>query len=348
MPTAAITVANMVDLTNMTLEELGQGRFTQLWPDITRYEVLPRLLKKDKVMFRGGDFIRHNVMLNDSDVARQVGLYDVDKVNVPDLLTHIRVDWRHTTWNWAWERREALMQRGPHEIVNLIRARRTGAMGSLVKHMEKLFWNAPTDPNDLLDPLGVPYWITDRSAAGAGFVSDLYGSHTAIGNLSPTTNEAWRNYGATYTLIDEDDFLKKARDAYRDIFFETPLDVRDYRRGRGQSYRCYAGSTLIDALGSIARASNDDLGAELAEFDGTTTFKRHPIIYVPKLNSKTNQPFYMINFDYFYIVCLQGDYMHEEGAMRAPWQHTAVVVHADMTWAILCDDRRRQAVLHTI
>jgi hypothetical protein len=82
------------------------------------------------------------------------------------------------------------------------------------------------------------------------------------------------------------------------------------------------------------------------------TFRRNPIIWVPKLDESglTGQPtapIYMLNFAWFYPVFLQGDYMRESEPAPAPHQHNTWQIHVDLTWNVLCTDRRSQAVLAT-
>jgi hypothetical protein len=344
-----ITVNQMVDLTNMTIEDFGAGRFNQIWQTITRYEVLPRLLKKDKISFQGGDYVRRNLMHQHSDSARMVGLAETDKVNIPDLLTHMRIDWRFSTWNWAWERREALMQRGPHEIVNLIQTRRLAGMAALADLMEAQVIADPADPNNELDVLGVYYWFPKATGLGGGHTGGLpLGGYTDVGGVDPSTHTGWKSYQAGYTNISDDDLLEEARKAALDINFESPIDAPDYRRGRGQVFRNYVNRDTFLTLTAISRKQNDNLGGELFSYNGGLTFNRSPIIRLPKLDSDTSDPWLMLNFDTLFIACLDGDYMTDSGAMKAPDQHNVVVGHGDLTWALGCDDRRANAVLNKL
>ena len=43
-------------------------------------------------------------------------------------------------------------------------------------------------------------------------------------------------------------------------------------------------------------------------------------------------------------IFLEGDYLRGSEPDKSPTQHNTWVVHVDLTWNILCVDRRRQAV----
>ena len=105
----------------------------------------------------------------------------------------------------------------------------------------------------------------------------------------------------------------------------------------------------MSGIEDLGEAQNENLGKDIASMDGVMVFKRNPVIYVPKLDDNTDQtdPVYMLNMSTFYPVCLKGDYLRETEPEKAPNQHNVFVIHVDLTWNVLCDDRRRNALLAT-
>jgi hypothetical protein len=175
---------------------------------------------------------------------------------------------------------------------------------------------------------------------------DPAGFASGAGNLATATYSTWKNYTAQYTNVTKSDLISKMRTAYRKIKFESPVDIPDYRRGRGDQYRIYLNETTIKAFEDLGEQQNENLGRDLASMDDTITFRRNPLVWTPELDSDTTYPIYMLNFAYFAPVFLKGDYLRESDPAKAEGQHNVFVVFVDLTWNILCTDRRRQAVFY--
>jgi hypothetical protein len=226
--------------------------------------------------------------------------------------------------------------------------------------MEDEFWQMPSASTDKLECYGVPYWVVYNATDGHTG-SNPSGHTSGAGGLDSDTYTRWKNYSATYTTVSKSDCIKLMRTAHRKIRFRSPVDIPDFRKGNGDQYRIYAGESVIADFEDLGEAQNENLGRDLApyqggrdisEMDGVLTFRRNPIIWVPKLDESglTGQPtapIYMLNFAWFYPVFLQGDYMRESEPAPAPHQHNTWQIHVDLTWNVLCTDRRSQAVLAT-
>lgn len=127
----------------------------------------------------------------------------------------------------------------------------------------------------------------------------------------------------------------------------SPIDVTDFRKGRGQNYRIYVNEATISSMEDIGEAQNENLGRDLASMDETMTFRKHPIIFTAKLDADSTNPVYMLDFSQIYPVVLAGDVFRETGPNQAPNQHNVRNVFIDLSWNLVCYDRRRQAVLNT-
>lgn len=334
------------DLATGTLKRLGRLRFSQIAQNRQNYEIMGRLLRKNKVQFEDGIGIQRNVMTEHSGAARMTGLHEVDNVNITDHMRTIDIPWRHTTVAYAWERREMLTNRGFSRIYDLLQARRTERMISLVELMEQQGWDLPDSATNKLDVFGFPYWIVSDTTEGFNGTEPSAFSTNGVGNLLTSVAPNWKNYTFQYAAVSKDDLISKMRTMYRKIRFKSPVDVPDYRHGVGDMYRVYVNETTIKEMEDLGENQNENLGRDLATMDGVMTFRRNPVIWVPELdeNEVYTDPVYMVNLNYFYPVFLKGDYLRETEPRQAPNQHNTWQVHIDLTWNMLCTDRRRQGV----
>jgi len=340
-----LTDSDLVDLGKAVLKDLGRLKFNQIATTLQKYEVMSRIMRKDKVQFDGGNGIQRNIMVDHSNAAKQVGLFEEDTLNVGDVLAQMDIPWRHTTTNYAYERHEILVAQGDAEkVVDIIKVRRIDAMISLAKLMEEQFWSKPLTSADKLEVFGVPYWVCKNAATGFNG-GDPAGFASGAGNMAVADYPRWQNYTAQYTAVTKADLIKSMRKAYRQIQFESPVDIPDYRNGRGDQFRLYVNEDTLETMEDVGEAANENLGRDLAPFDDTITFRRNPIVWVPFLDDDTSDPVYMINFAWFYPVFLKGDYLRETDPKIAAKQHNVFEVFVDCTWNLLCTDRRSQAVL---
>lgn len=342
----ALAAQDMPDLVTGTLKKLGKGRFNQIATRLQNYEVMQRVMKKDRVQFEDGIGIQRTVMIDHSGSAQQVGLFDTDVVNVADQLQTLDIPWRHTKAHFAIEHREVLMNRGESRIVSLVKTRRADAMISLVEHMETMFWNKPSDSNNKLDVYGVPYWLVKNATQGFNG-GDPTGFASGAGNISTANVPRWANWTDTYGAVSKADLIRKLRKAHRRIKFKSPVNVPDFREGKGEQYRLYMGEETLASLEDIGESNNENLGRDLAPMDDAMAFKRNPLIWVPYLDADTTYPIFMLNFAWFHPVFLSGDYLRETTIM-APFSHNVTVTFFDCTWNVLCSNRREQAVLYKV
>lgn len=340
----ALTTTEIADLIKSTTSDLGRLKFQQIAQSLQNYEVMSRLMVKDKVKFQSGTAIQKNLMIQQSNAARSIGLYERINVNVADVMRTISIPWRHANTYYAYERRELAMNRASaNRVFDIIKTRRADGLLSIIELMEDEFWSKPSSSSDELEPFGVPYWVVKNASTGfnggnpSGFTSGAGGLDHAN----------WKNYTYQYTNVSKDDLIDGMRTAHRKIRFKSPIDVNDYRKGTGNNYRIYSSESVIKSMERIGEQQNENLGRDLASMDETLTFKKHPIIWVPKLDSDTQNPVYMLDMSTFYPVFLSGEYLREEGPVTPSDQPSVFIIYIDLTWNILCVDRRRQAVLAT-
>lgn len=346
MPT--LTATDIADLVAGTLRELGRLKIQQIAQNLVDYEVFPKWFKKDKVVFDSGIGIQRTLMNRLSGAASHTGLLDLDNVNITDVIDQLNVPWRHAQTSWGFIYQETLMNRGDAMVFKVIKPRRAAAMIDMVEELENKAWASPTSSSDKTNPYGLPYWVVKNSATG--FNGGAPSGFSDVAGVSLTDSPTFKNYTFTYAAtggFTKADLIKKLRTAHRKIRFKSPVDMEDYRSGKGEKYRLYMNESSISNMEDIGEAQNENLGRDVASIDGMSmAFRGHPMIYVPKLDDDTQNPIYMIDHSTFYPVCLKGDYMREGEAEKRPGQHNAFGVFVDLSYNYLCLDRRRNAVAY--
>jgi len=344
---AVLTATDIADLVAGTLRDLGPMRFQQIAQTLQYYEVFSKWFRKDKVSFDSGIGIRRTLMSKlDSTSAKHVGLNAVDQVTIPDVLDQLTVDWRQAQTSWALiYQTDILMNRGKSLVLNVVKPRRAAALLGLVEELEDRAWGDAPSTTDKILPYGVQYWIVEN--ATTGFNGGAPGSHTTVGGVSLTDSPNFKNYTIRYAAVTKSDLVKKLRTMHRKIRFRSPITIDDYRGATGDRYRCYCNETVLSGLEDLGEGQNENLGRDIASMDGTITFRKNPIIWVPKLDERTDDPFYMLDHSTFYPVILKGDYLRESEATRAPNQHNIYQVFLDLSYNYLCLDRRRNGVATT-
>lgn len=349
---ATLQADDVLDLIRGSQKEQGKLRFTDIATELTRHECMSQIMRKNRMQLDGGTGIQRNLMYSDSGAAREVGLHQVDDINIQDSLVQLSIPWRHYETHWAWDRREFLMNNGGGgKIYDLVKARRIGGMLSLAKLMEQRFWSKPATSSDALKVFGVFYWLVYNATEGHNGGAAT-GFSAGPGNVNPTTYARWKNYTAQYANVSKDDLIKKMRRAWHEIDFESPVDIPDYRRGRGDQMRIYCTLDTKLAVEELAEAQNENLGRDLYPYDGGITFKGSPIRHVPAFKSSFgliasgSEPVLMLNWANFYPVFLRGNYLAETGPDRLIGSmHNEIASWLDCTSNTLCTDRRRQALI---
>lgn len=336
-----LTADEDLDLVTTTQKELGRMRFTLIANDIQEYVAARNIFRRERTGFSSGYGIQFNVMTATSGAAKDTGLFEVDDVNISDVMKTATIPWRHMQTSYAIERREIAMNRNPARIVELVQVRRTDAMLDLVKHFERRFWSKPASSSDELRIYGIDYWLVYN--ATEGFNGGTPSGYSDVAGLSTTTYDQWRNYSGQYTTVSDSDLIAKMRKAATFCRFVAPVDISDYNEGDRFGY--YTNYDVIGTLEQKLTEQNSNLGNDIASKDGSVMFRRTPVTWVPHLESNTADPVYGINWGVMRLVFLTGEFMNELGPDRAPNQHTVFQTFVDTTCNVICYDRRRNFLL---
>ncbi len=361
---SVVTPQDVADLVQSILPDLDRMNWEQISQNLQDYILMSHWLRDDKIVFGDGIAVRKNLLTQLSNAASHTGMTDTDDVDIPDLMDDITVPWRHAQSKWGYHyQTDILMNRGKSTINDTVKPRRVDAMISLAEELEAKAWQVPNS-TDKLNPYGLPYWIVYNATTGfnGGYPTGPDAvAHTSIGGLDLTQSPKFKNYTANYTTVSKFDLIPKMRTALRKTNFRSPLTKDEMSTPRGKDRRYYCDEATCSEFENLGEAQNENLGRDLAPYtagagmggvqdvDGTLTFKKNPIVYVPQLDDTTvftaaTSPIYQIDHAVFYVYCLKGDYLRETGPVVAPNQHNMYRVFLDLTYNMLCTNRRRCAV----
>lgn len=336
-------VSDIADLVNATLDDLGPPRFEQIAQRLTDYEIMGRLLKKDRILIKSGKGVERRVMLDHSGAARHTEMYGTDQTNITDVLKLLNVPWRFAETHYLIERRENLMNTPPSELVDLLELRRADAMISLTEELETKGWSKPTDSADGISPWGIAYWIVKNTSEG--FNGGNPSGFSDTGGISAALEARWNNWTAQYSAVSASDLIRRMRRAHLRTGFKSPVDIPDLRSGKGERFRIYMNGETKLTFEEVAVAQNNQLGSDVASMDDRTVFKKNPIIYVAELDADATDPVYMIDTSTLFIVALKGDVLNESGMKPLANSHNTLASFVDLTYNFACIDRRRNAVI---
>lgn len=351
-----LDASEIADLIIATLEDLERMKFQQIAQPLQDYEVMSHFLKKDRVQIDDGYGIKRTLMLKYGSAAQRTGLFGTDTVNVYDHLAQLTVPWRHVTTNWAFEKREILMNRGKSLLNKIILPRRAGAMIALAEILETDVWKTLGSTDDE-SPYGIPYYIVKNSTTG--FEGGHASGHSSTAGINVSTYPNYKNYTVSYGDSNGGDYskdtlIKPLRTMQRRLNWKSPVSTPDLGGTKAMDrYRLYVSEIVMAGLEDVGEKQNENLGRDLARYGGdrdiaqdTLLFRRHPIVHIPKLDDDDQEPIYFLDHSTWHPVVLRGDFLRESAPKEAPNQHNTMVVHVDLTYNYVCIDRRRNGIAY--
>lgn len=336
----SLTADEYNDLILSAQRNLGRFRWTDLTSDLQSYVAMPNIFIKKKVMVRSGTHIQWNIMKDDSGAARNSGLYDLDQVNVVDVMAQAYEGWAHITTNWAMDHIEMSMNAKPSMIFDIAKEKRAASLISLAKKLEQQFWGKPDGPDDANKMLGIYYWLNWVDSTGGFDSADPDGFPAGAGHVLSTTIERWQNWCATYAEITRDDVITKMREASVMTNFEPPIPMPDYKN-TGAGKGIYTTYRVLAPFERSLENQNDSLGNDLAPKDGKCMFRGTPVSFVPYLQQNdTTDPIFGIDWACLQPVFLDGWFMKEHPSKVSGTARNVSVVHQDSSMQYIMRDRR--------
>lgn len=338
---AVIQPENVVDFVNDTLKDLGKPKFTDISSQLQNHTAAKNLLRKNRVVLESGQGIQFNVLVAQSNSARNVALAESDNVNLVDGMVQASTVWRGSQTSYMLIGQLMAMNREPARIVDYVKQQRIMALISLAELFESNYWAAPNSA-DQKTPYGLPYVVVKN--ATKGFNGGNLTGFTSVYGLSNATYAMWSNWTAPYTNMARDDGIRQAREAATKTDFLPPVDGIP-SPNTGDEYGFYCNYATIQPLEEAVEAQNDNLGMDVASQDGKTLFRRVPVTYVPWLDRDTTNPFYGINWGWMKTYVLRGWWMKETNIPYTPGQHTVASHFLDCQYNFVSKNRRCHFVL---
>jgi hypothetical protein len=332
----AIQPENVLDFVADTLKDLGKPKFTDVSSRLQRHVAFKNLMQSNRVTLESGSGIQFNVLVGQSNAARNVSLAESDNVNLVDGMVQASTVWRSSSTSYMLIGQLVSMNGEPARIVDYVKQQRIMALISMAELMENNWWGAPSS-TDGKTPLGLPYWVTKN--ATAGFNGAALTGYTTKAGLSPTTYDQWNNYTYPYTAVSRDDFIRSTRTAATKTDFMPPVEGIP-QPNTGDEYGFYTNYNVVQPLEESAESQNDNLGPDVAKYDGKTLFRRVPITWAPWLDRDSTNPFYGINWGWIKLYILRGWWMRETSIPYTPGQHTVASHFMDCTYEFVSKNLR--------
>lgn len=339
MPTLQAT--DIADLVNSMQEDWKKNAWVDISVDLQDYPTVA-LLEKGKKTHDGGLGPGWKVKVASAGSARYVGIGEQDVVDIPDLTEDALMRWRWLNANAAWYVQELAIATGPNKIFDIIKMRTIGMREDIIKLMETSFWGL-TAASDTKTPFGIDNHIVWN--ATDGFTGGHAAGYTDWATLSRTTYPNLKNYSFTAAQITRDDFVAGLKKAAYKTNFRAPVPHPEVSPGADD----WTYHTVYDAVATmeqILEDSNDNLGKDLAFYDGRVLFRGRPISAVPALEGKGWCPVYGINWKDVEWAVLSGMDMVVGPAtpLTAGLQHSAVVQNTDSSCQLVLHDPRKHFV----
>lgn len=355
---AGIPASDIISLVRSTQDDLGRFKWSDIASDLQKHIAMRELLKKKRRKIQGGTNVVWSVGYQDNSSARHVGLYATDIVNRVDGVLRPSIPWRHTTFNCGIDRREISMNmRDPHKIIDVVKFNRWQAWTSFAELMESTFWTCPADDTDEVTPYGLQYWLYtqtqstetsyasphDTASTGGFLDANKTGFTSGRGSVSSATYANWSNWNCQYTDVSKDDLIAKMRRGAYETDWTSAVDHPDYGTDSGGRV-IYTNYDVCSTMERILENQNETLGNDVASKDGKVRFKGNPVVAVPYLDDDASDPVYQVDWDWFNIYCLEGEYLTHTKVDANANAHTVTEDHWDMSWNTRCFNPKYMAV----
>lgn len=348
----AVIQADQIDgLVKTTQRHIERERKASIAERLTKYVGVRNLFTKEKVMVSDGYGIEWNMAHDHSGTAQQVGLFDTI---APATLIHqarFNLPWRHSRAHVSWDLREIAMNRSPARILNYIKEKIFEMDVAWFEHLEGQIWAAPTAGDDQ-SIMGIDYWIFEPADGGTANTTAPFTTTSTGGrvNINSTANSAGPgNVSATlyggrhrpwyqnYAAVTYGDLFTKMRAGFDEIDFESPVDYAMLKDGKTRfGIYCTQGDARLAA--DACRLQNENIGTDLAYYDGKAMIRGVQITGVPKLNeidaaeATTRHPFIVIDWSQLRPFCLEGFAPYEVTETGGSNQPLTVTRAKYMTW----------------
>lgn len=344
-----ITIDNLQDLLNTTLEDIEPNKVTDIATDLQDYTAARRMMTKP-MKGKTGDKCRIDLIFKGDGNASATGPYAVDNTNVVDGTKVGYVPWRGNKTSMAIDLDEIAVNSGGEQILDMIKVRRYQRNISMTELFEGQFWDGPSSSSDNVTPFGLlNYWLDyDATTGFNGGNHTNFSSGPAEIDCSDSNYSGWQHYTANYAAVTNADLVAKMRRALKATKFKgiPNAPIKDHAMG-DHKHGIYTTVDVQDTLENIARSQNDNLKNEMAMFQENVVIKRIPIeaVWYLQENHSTSSPVIGIDWTTFGVQPLKGRWEVESKFKPKANQHTVLESFLDYRFNVICRDRRRQFLI---
>lgn len=360
----AIQADQLDGLIKTTQRHIMRERKASIAERLTKYIGIKNLFRQNKVTISDGYGLEWNMTTDHSNTAQQVGLFDT--IAPATALNQVRfnIPWRHTRAHVSWDLREVAMNRSPARILNYIKEKIFEMDVSWFEHLEGQIWEGP-EAGDDQSAFGIwGYWVfapaddgstlntaspfTTTSTGGRVNVNHAANSN-GPGNVSRATYPRSAPWYQNYSAITYSDLFSKMRRGFDEIDFESPVDYSKLADGATR-FGIYCTQESARTAADECRLQNENIGTDLAYYDGKAMIRGVHILGVPKLNeidaakSTANVPFLVIDWSQLRPFCLEGFQNYEVTETGGSNQPLTVTRAKYMSWNIRAYNSKTMAL----
>jgi hypothetical protein len=334
----ALQASGIGDLIAATTRDFGEPNFTEIATDLQEHPIAEALMgnMEDMKKFGSGTGLQWNVMVGHNNSAVNSGLYATVRPNQIDTMIQAQVDWRYSRFHYAIERREVAMNRTPRRIIDLIQERRIAAMISFAELLENNFWRFPA-ATDTETPLGLPYWV--GKSATAGYNTALPTGYTRSATSSRRTTRGGRTTPSRSPTSPTTTGSPRLRLAMDQTNWKPPVGGIP-STVKGSKRRLFSNITVKQQAENLAKTQNENIGPDLAKYDGGVMVRKTPLEYVPFLNADSTNPTYGLHMGSFQVGYMAGEWMKQVVIPQLDSQPTVALTVWDCMYNFFTYNRR--------
>jgi len=352
----AIQIGDYSDLIATTLNDMpDKEQFEITWDD-NRYEAA-RIYQEERIVVDGGPAIERRVVFDDNGTANYRYMADTDTPSITQGVHEILVPWCLINGSYSYDEFAIINQKNSAKgFISLLKVERTRGLWSLASLMEQRLWLTPTSATDRKYPMGIPYYLNVKNAAGdvndtEGFVGATIdyqdgSTGTACAGIDASVETMWRNYALLYTGVNNA-LLKSFRLAFMYTNFKAPLFVNDPNQKQSEKgKRVYTSPETVADLMDLAdqrddmHSSKEVLGNLRVDDGGLVTLNRLPVVPINSLTGVAYSPIYCVDLNILQPVVHDGYWMKETPPLRTFGKHTMYSVYIDGAHQNLLLNRR--------
>jgi hypothetical protein len=338
------------DAVLLTQENLvKKGAFLDLQTDLSDHVAVREIWKNRLKKFEGGDDWRFDAQIDHNHSARAVGMYETDGSSIGDTMIKGYMQPRHVNAHYIYDKREKAFQLGGKAIVDLVQTKYVAMMVSFYELLEEMLWGSPSASDDKT-PHGISFWIQKGTSGQSGFYGLDPTGYEAIGraHILSSAQPRWANWFSDYDQITKEDLVRKMRKGHRKTRFVSPVSHAQPDLNAKTKNGIYTNDAVLGLLEEALEAQNMNLGTDLDSMGERTLFKGTPMTYAPKLDDDTQNPIYMIDWQWMAIGTMPGWENNLTAPYMVPNKHLVSRVDLDATLEMVCTNLRRQAVFATV